>query len=56
MVGFGIKNHEDATRIASNADGFIVGSALIDTIKKHYPNKGWEEELFSFVHSLKFGK
>ncbi|HCT54220.1 MAG TPA: tryptophan synthase subunit alpha, partial [Balneola sp.] len=27
MVGFGIKSYEDAQRIASNADGFIVGSA-----------------------------
>ena len=55
MVGFGIKSHADALDIASNADGFIVGSALIDTIKKHYPNEGWQSELFSFVHSLKFG-
>lgn len=55
MVGFGIKTHEDAQNIASNADGFIVGSALIDTIKKHYPNDGWQSELFSFVHALKFG-
>jgi tryptophan synthase alpha chain len=56
MVGFGIKSHADAVDIASNADGFIVGSALIDTIKKNYPNEGWQSELFSFVHSLKFGK
>ncbi|MGN8226495.1 tryptophan synthase subunit alpha [Gracilimonas sp. BCB1] len=56
MVGFGIKSHEDANDIASNADGFIVGSALIDTIKKNYPNEEWQSELFSFVHSLKFGK
>ncbi len=55
MVGFGIKSHKDAADIASNADGFIVGSALIDTIKKNYPNEGWQSELFSFVHSLKFG-
>lgn len=55
MVGFGIKSHGDAQSIASNADGFIVGSALIDTIKTHYPNEGWQSELFSFVHSLKFG-
>ncbi len=55
MVGFGIKSHTDAVRIASNADGFIVGSALIDTIKKHYPNEGWQSEVFSFVHSLKYG-
>lgn len=55
MVGFGIKSHEDALNIASIADGFIVGSALIDTIKKEYPEEGWKESLFSFVHSLKFG-
>jgi tryptophan synthase alpha chain len=55
MVGFGIKSHKDAQNIASNADGFIVGSALIDTIKKHYPNEGWQSELFSFIHTLKFG-
>lgn len=55
MVGFGIKTHKDAQSIASNADGFIVGSALIDTIKNHYPDEGWQSELFTFVHSLKFG-
>jgi len=55
MVGFGIKTHSDAQSIASNADGFIVGSALIDTIKQTYPDEGWQSELFSFVHSLKYG-
>lgn len=55
MVGFGIKSHQDAQAIASNADGFIVGSALIDTIRKKYPEEGWKKEVFSFVHSLKFG-
>ncbi|MFN1833937.1 tryptophan synthase subunit alpha [Balneola sp. MJW-20] len=55
MVGFGIKSHEDAMSIASNADGFIVGSALIDTIKEKYPEKGWIEHVSAFVHSLKFG-
>ncbi len=56
MVGFGIRSHEDAQNIASNADGFIVGSALIDTIKQHYPKDNWQSELMSFVRSLKFGK
>jgi len=55
MVGFGIKSFEDANNIALNADGFIVGSALIDNIKTHYPKDDWQSELFSFVHSLKFG-
>ena len=56
MVGFGIKSHEDAQNIASNADGFIVGSALIDAVKKSYPNENWKKDVFSFVHSLKHGK
>jgi tryptophan synthase alpha chain len=56
MVGFGIRSYEDARSIASNADGFIVGSALIDTIKTSYPNDSWKKDVFSFVHSLKFGK
>lgn len=55
MVGFGIKSHTDAQRIASNADGFIVGSALIDSIRNSYPEKDWKDQVFSFVHSLKFG-
>lgn len=55
MVGFGIKSHEDARRIAADMDGFIVGSALIDTIRKSYPGEGWKDEVFAFVHSLKYG-
>lgn len=55
MVGFGIKSHEDAQRIATDMDGFIVGSALIDTIRSHYPEEGWIDEVFAFVHSLKYG-
>ena len=55
MVGFGIKSYEDAQRIASNADGFIAGSALINTIKNSYPKAEWKQELYEFVHSLKFG-
>jgi tryptophan synthase alpha chain len=55
MVGFGIKSHKDAKRIASNADGFIVGSALINTIKNSYPGPNWKQDLYKLVHSLKFG-
>ncbi len=55
MVGFGIKSHEDAQRIAAEMDGFIVGSALIDTIREHYPEQGWKDEVFAFVRSLKYG-
>lgn len=56
MVGFGIKSHEDAKKIARDMDGFIVGSALIETIRSHYPDKGWKEEVFAFVRGLKYGK
>lgn len=55
MVGFGIKSHEDAQRIAAEMDGFIVGSALIDTIREHYPDAGWKDKVFDFVRSLKYG-
>lgn len=56
MVGFGIKSYEDAQRIAADMDGFIVGSALIETIRQHYPKEGWKDEVFSFVKTLKYGK
>lgn len=56
LVGFGIRSHEDANIISKEVDGFIVGSALIDTIKQKYPNEGWKENVFSFVKELKYGK
>jgi tryptophan synthase alpha chain len=55
LVGFGIKNHRDAQLISEKVDGFIVGSALIDTIRSNYPNKEWKENVFKFVKELKFG-
>jgi tryptophan synthase alpha chain len=55
MIGFGIKSHADALTIAEYADGFIVGSALINTIREHYPKDGWKEKLFAFVKHLKYG-
>lgn len=55
MIGFGIKSHRDAQRIAERADGFIVGSALVENIREHYPGEGWKDELFAFVRSLKYG-
>ena len=55
MVGFGIKSHEDALTIARDMDGFIVGSALIETIRTHYPDENWKDEVFAFVRGLKYG-
>jgi len=56
MIGFGIKSFEDAQKIAEKADGFIVGSALINTIREHYPQEEWKEKVFAFVRHLKYGK
>lgn len=55
LVGFGIKNHNDAMKISKGLDGFIVGSALIENIKSNYPDEGWQQKLFSFVNNLKYG-
>jgi len=55
LVGFGIKNHDDAMKISAGLDGFIVGSALIETIRTHYPDEGWKQKSFSFVNDLKYG-
>lgn len=55
MIGFGIKSYQDARKIAARADGFIVGSALINTIREHYPEEGWKEKVFAFVKGLKYG-
>ena len=55
MIGFGIKSYDDAQKISEFTDGFIVGSALIDTIRKSYPDKNWQNEVFHFVRSLRYG-
>lgn len=55
LVGFGIKNHKDAMKISEGLDGFIVGSALIETIRTNYPKEGWQQTLYSFVYNLKYG-
>ena len=55
MVGFGIKNFDYAQNISKEVDGFIVGSALIETIRTSYPSEQWKEVVFDFVHQLKFG-
>jgi len=55
LVGFGIKTYEDAQKIAAKADGYIVGSALIDCIRKKYPQQGWKESVYKFVRTLKHG-
>jgi tryptophan synthase alpha chain len=39
-VGFGVKNAESARAIAANADGVVVGSALIDALRKTLDAEG----------------
>lgn len=55
LIGFGIRSHEDAVKIAGQVEGFIVGSALIDVIRSGYPDKGWKDAVFKFVKELKYG-
>jgi len=39
-VGFGVKNAETARAIAANADGVVVGSALIDALRQTLDSEG----------------
>lgn len=55
LVGFGIKSHEDAKQIASGLNGFIIGSAFIETIRSEYPGANWKEKVVQFVRSVKTG-
>jgi tryptophan synthase alpha chain len=60
LVGFGIKNHEDAMRLSRNTHGFIVGSALINRVEALWDDETLSEEarlnaVEEFVHELKHG-
>lgn len=60
LVGFGIKTHADAMRLSRHTDGFIVGSALVEQVERH-----WDDAALSprerlahvrrFAHTLKYG-
>ncbi|MGD9659245.1 MAG: tryptophan synthase subunit alpha, partial [Methylocystis sp.] len=39
-VGFGVKNAENAAEIARNADGVVVGTALVEALKSSLDAKG----------------
>jgi tryptophan synthase alpha chain len=39
-VGFGVRTAEQARAIASGADGVVVGSALVEALRKSLDNKG----------------
>ncbi len=60
LVGFGIKSHTDAVRLCRYADGFIVGSALVDMIERLWDDRALSPEvrrqrLRDFVMGLKHG-
>ncbi len=55
LIGFGISSHKDAMKISEKADGFVVGSALINNIRSLEADKNWKQKHFQFVHALKFG-
>ncbi len=60
LVGFGIKSHADAARLCLHADGFIVGSALVERIERLWSNRlltdgARLQSLADFVKILKHG-
>jgi len=54
LVGFGISNPADANEIGRNADGVIVGSAIIDLITKSQGNHDMLRSIGQFAQRLNF--
>jgi tryptophan synthase alpha chain len=59
-VGFGIKSPEDASRFAEFADAVVVGSAIVDIVKKNLnqenvANSDLKSRVLSFVEELAHG-
>lgn len=52
-VGFGIATPDDASRMASFADGVIVGSALVKTIAEHHQDPALIQQVSVFTRQLK---
>lgn len=50
-VGFGISGPEPVRELKDSVDGFIVGSAFIDLIRKNHPGKR-QKPMRAFVRSL----
>ena len=61
LVGFGIKSHDDAMRLSTHTDGFIVGSALIETVRRLWdesdrPDAERLDAVEAFARRLKHGE
>ncbi len=60
LVGFGIRTHDDATRLSTHTDGYIVGTALIKAVECIWDRQDLDETsrldaIGRFVKDLKFG-
>lgn len=60
LVGFGIKTHADAMRLARHTDGFIVGSALINHVEALWEDTSQSPKerlkaVEQFARHLKYG-
>jgi tryptophan synthase alpha chain len=51
-VGFGISNPEQAKAVAAEADGCVVGSAIVNQIAEHGKSKDLVKRVGKFVKSL----
>ena len=51
-VGFGISNPEQAKLVAQQADGVVVGSAVVNQIAQHGKSPGLVSKVAEFVKSL----
>jgi tryptophan synthase alpha chain len=51
-VGFGISNPEQAKVVAKEADGCVVGSAIVNQIAEHGKSAELVKKVGEFVHSL----
>ncbi|MFH1783405.1 MAG: tryptophan synthase subunit alpha [bacterium] len=52
-VGFGISNPQQARAISQYADGVIIGSAIINIIKKNLKNKNLARKVGKFILDLR---
>lgn len=52
-VGFGIATPKDAARVASFADGVIIGSAIVRKVEEHLHDPRLPERVGRFVQGLK---
>ena len=56
LAGFGIKNKKDVEQISAFTDGVVVGSSIINIIKKNLANKNkMINEIDIFTKDLKEG-